>query len=151
MEIKILFGSETGNSEGLAEGAKKDLQNDGHKVDVLDMTDVTVGDLEKFENILLITSTWGDGEPPTNAQNLYDELEKASSADLSKLNFAVFAIGQSFYGNFCKAGEDFDKFFAKYGGKRIMPIETSDDDFDEKFPTWLKEVKTKFPGGDGMK
>ncbi len=144
MEIKILFGSETGNSEGLAQGAKKDLQNCGYKVDILDMADLTVSDLAKFKNVLLITSTWGDGDPPTNAENFYKELKSTTSADLSELNYAVFAIGQSFYENFCKAGEDFDKFFAKFGAKRIIPIQTSDDDFDEKFPIWLQEIKTKF-------
>ncbi len=141
MKIKILFGSETGNSEGLAQGAKKDLENSGYNAEILDMSDVTISALERYEYILIVTSTWGDGEPPTNAEKLYNELSEAADVDLSKLNYAVFAIGQSFYSNFCKAGVDFDKFLHKFGAKRILPIETSDDDFDEKFPTWLKEVK----------
>jgi len=140
MEIKILFGSETGNAEGLAVEADKKLTGDGFLAEVIDMKDVTPEKLAEYKNILFITSTWGDGEPPDNAQKLYNELKCTTSNQLSNVNYAVFAIGQSFYEHFCKTGKDFDEFLEKHGAKRLLPVELSDDDYDVLFPMWLERV-----------
>ncbi len=141
MEIKILFGTETGNSEGLAGDAQKALSEQGFKAEAVDMQEVNAEKLKSYTNILIITSTWGDGEPPANAENLYNELQTSSGVDLSHLNYAVFALGQSFYEHFCKTGKDFDEFLEKFGAKRISPIELSDDDFDTRFPSWIEGIK----------
>ncbi len=140
MEIKVLYGTETGNSEKLANDAKKYLDSNGFSAQVVDMGNVKIGDLASYEAALLITSTWGDGEPPANAENLYNELQN-SSADLSNLKYGVFAIGESFYEKFCQVGIDFDEYLAKNGAKRILPVEKSDNDFDDRFPTWIEQVK----------
>ncbi len=141
MEFKILFGSETGNSEGLASDAQKELTKQGVEAEVIDMQDMTVEKLKGYKNILIFTSTWGEGDPPGNAENFYKELQNSSEIDLSHLNYAVFAIGQSFYEHFCKTGKDFDEFLEKMGAKRIAPIELCDDDFDSKFPEWIENIK----------
>lgn len=140
MEIKILFGSETGNAEGLAVEADRKLTEEGFLAEVIDMKDVTPEKLAEYENVLIITSTWGDGEPPDNAQKLYNELNCTTSNQLSNVNYAVFAIGQSFYEHFCKTGKDFDAFLEKHGAKRLIPVELSDDDYDVLFSTWLEKV-----------
>ncbi len=142
MEFKILFGTETGNSEGLAGDAQKELTDQGFKAEAVDMQNVSVENLKEYKNILIITSTWGDGDPPANAENLYNELKNSSGIDLSNLNYAVFALGQSFYEHFCKTGKDFDMFLEKFGAKRLAPVELSDDDFDTGFPAWLEKIKS---------
>lgn len=146
MEIKILFGSETGNSEGLAVEADKTLSQEGFDTEVLDMQEVTPEKLAGYENVLIITSTWGDGEPPANAEKLHDELKCTTGKQLSNVNYAVFAIGQSFYEQFCQTGKDFDEFLEKHGAKRLLPVVLSDDDYDVFFPGWLEKVtKTLAP------
>lgn len=142
-DIKILYGSETGNSEALANEAGAELKKAGFNTEVLDMSSVVASDLKSYKNILVITSTWGDGTPPSNAEDLHDEL-KDSDDDLSNLNFAVFAIGDSGYEKFCQAGIDFDNYLTNLGGKQILPIEKAEDDYEDKFSTWLDEVKDKF-------
>ncbi len=144
MEIKVLYGTETGNSESLAKEAKVKLTASGFDTEVLDMKDVSAKKLSGFKNVLIITSTWGDGEPPDNAENLYNELKDASGLDFSNLNYAVLALGQSFYEHFCKTGKDFDEWLEKYGAKRILPIQLSDDDFNDIFPEWIQKVQKTF-------
>jgi sulfite reductase (NADPH) flavoprotein alpha-component len=141
MEVKIIYGSETGNSETLANDAKKSLSASGIDAQVLYMQDVKLSDIKEYKNLILITSTWGDGEPPSNAMDLHEELTSASGADLAGLNYAVFAIGQSFYDQFCKAGKDFDSSLAALGATRLAEITLSDDDFDDTFPEWIAKVK----------
>jgi len=146
MEIKILFGSETGNAESLAAEADKKLTNNNILTEIIDMNEVTPEKLAKYKNVLIITSTWGDGEPPENAEKLYNELKYTTSSQLSNVNYAVFAIGQSFYEHFCKTGRDFDEFMHKHGAKRLIPVETSDDDYDITFPAWLEKITNILSG-----
>jgi len=141
MEIKILYGSETGNSQSLANDAKKKLDAYGFQAEVVDMQDVSLEKLSDYRDVLIITSTWGDGEPPANAENLYNDLQKVQTLDLSHMRYAVFALGQSFYEHFCKVGKDFDTLLEKFGAKRIAPVELSDDDHEEKFPKWLENIR----------
>lgn len=98
MEITIIYGTETGNSESLAREAREKLTKLGHQATVVDMEDMTVEQLKNAGTLLVVTSTWGDGEPPSNAEALYQAL-KDSSEDLSTVNYAVFALGDEFYEN----------------------------------------------------
>ena len=144
MNISILYGSETGNAQGLAEQAGDYLKsNIRYEVSVKDLGDVSVGDLKSLENILLITSTWGDGEAPSNAGKILEDLQN-SSEDLSSTSFAVFAIGSSSFPQFCQAGIDFDALLEKLGSKRLADLEMADDDYSEQFATWLSTIQSNF-------
>lgn len=141
MNIKIIYGSETGNSINLAEKAKEILSLDGDDVEILDMSDVSFDNLKTYENVLVLTSTFGDGEPPFNAANLHEELKNKSGDELRNIKFAVYALGQSHYLLFAKTGEDFDEYLSNNGANRVKEVFKSDDDFDETFEPWLAEVK----------
>ena len=65
MKVNILYGSETGNSENLAGTAANELKKAGFEAEVQDMSGVRAADLENMTRLLVITSTWGDGEPPS--------------------------------------------------------------------------------------
>ncbi len=141
MQVSILYGSETGNCENLANEAEKYLSQNNISAEVLDMEKVNIEKLQTLENVLVITSTWGDGEPPSNASRLHSDLQSAETLDLSNLKYSVFAIGQSFYDQFCQAGKDFDEYLEKFGAKRLQNIFLSDDDFEDTFSPWLNSIK----------
>lgn len=160
MEVKILFGSQTGNAERLAFIAKTYLESFGFGTEIIDMKDAYLRDLKKFSNILLITSTWLNGDPPDNAEYFYDELSLCEDFkirkifNLSNLNYSVFALGQRCFEHFCKAGIDFDKYLARFKAKRLLPLEKSDNNFDKNFLIWLEKVKkelVKIEEKDGRK
>lgn len=141
MNIHILFGSETGNAEALAYRAQEQLQNHGHNVTVDPIDDAKVSDLPQLSGILLIiTSTWGDGDPPGNASELHYQLSK-NETTLTGVRYAVFAIGMASFEHFCQAGKDFDTFLQEAGAERLLPIALSDDNYDEDLPLWIHRLE----------
>lgn len=139
MNITIIYGSETGNAEGLARDAEAQLKDLGHNVSVLDMDDTSVDQLADSEVLLVVTSTWGDGEPPMNAEALHQALQSADT-DFSSVSYAVFALGMDSFEQFCQTGKDFDSYLERLGARRLCPIGLSNDDFDTLFPEWMEGI-----------
>ncbi|MGD7654292.1 MAG: flavodoxin domain-containing protein [Verrucomicrobiales bacterium] len=70
--MTVLYGSESGNSEELADRTAKEARRRGFKVVLKSMADVAPGNLVEAENLLVIVSTWGDGEPPESAESCFN-------------------------------------------------------------------------------
>jgi sulfite reductase (NADPH) flavoprotein alpha-component len=141
-KIAILWGSETGTAQGLAETSELQLTAAGLPAQAIDMSDIKLDALSAYDTILVITSTWGDGDPPSNAFDLLGELQ-AKKADLSNVRFTVCALGDTAYAAFCQCGKDFDEALEKQGAKRIAPVKECDIDYEEPFRQWLDDVKSK--------
>jgi len=139
--VTIAWGSQTGNSESLGRKLAKNLSAKGHVPVVMDMAEINPGDLAGLGHLLIITSTYGDGEPPDNAAPLHSALHSDHLPPLSSLNYSVFALGDSNYPSFCKCGHDFDQRLASLGAKRLTPIVEGDVDFDEPFAGWLRQIE----------
>ena len=105
-EIKILFGSETGTAEEFAFDIENSLQNGGYRCSVSDMEDYNSADLASEDLVLIVTSTYGNGEAPYNAEDLYVWLE-TEEVELNQTSFAVCALGDSGYPQFCSSWEGF--------------------------------------------
>lgn len=140
LPVTILWGSQTGSSEGLGKKLSKALAAKGHSPTLRDMAEVSPADLTSIEHIFIITSTYGDGEPPDNAADLHAALHAADAPSLAAVNFSVLALGDSSYPDFCRCGHDFDKRFTELGAKAIVPITECDVDFDEPFAAWTKQL-----------
>jgi flavodoxin len=138
-DVVVLWGSESGNAEGLAEMAESRLNEAGIKAQAVDMGHVKLPQLQACKNILLLTSTWGDGDPPSNAIDLWEAFQK-EKVDLSNTRFSVLALGDTAYTQFCKCGKDFDEFLEAQGAKRIFPRRDCDLDFEKPFDEWLAGV-----------
>ena len=116
--LLILFGSESGNSEDLATIAEKQAKSLGLTPSVKGMDEVEVGDLSNYQNILIFCSTWGEGEMPDNAVDLWEAANGDSPPSMSGCNFAVCALGDTSYEFFCQSGKDWDGWFEKQGATR---------------------------------
>ncbi len=141
--VTIAWGSQTGTSETLGKKLVKTLTSKGHSPILRDMAKVTPSDLAGLGHLLIITSTYGDGEPPDNAATLYSALHAADAPTLATLSYSVFALGDSNYSEFCKCGRDFDQRLATLGATRLTPIIECDVDYDEPFSQWLAELELK--------
>lgn len=141
LPITILWGSQTGNSEALGKKLSKSLAAKGHSLTLRDMAEVSPADLSAAGNVLIITSTYGDGEPPDNAATLHAALHAADAPQLASVNFAVLALGDSNYPDFCKCGHDFHTRLAALGAKPLIPIIESDVDYDVPFANWLDQLE----------
>jgi sulfite reductase (NADPH) flavoprotein alpha-component len=135
--LTILFGSQTGTAEGLARKAAKEAGKRGFAATVLDMAQTDVARLAAERNVLVITSTYGDGEPPDNAKSLHTALRAAGAPSLAGLRFSICSLGDTNYTRFCQCGKDFDAAFEKLGATRVTPRTDCDLDYEEPFMKWL--------------
>lgn len=139
-EVTILYGSQTGNSKGLAKKASQTLEGNGYKVTVSSMSDFKGNNLKKVQNLLIIVSTHGEGEPPDNAKAFHEFVFGKRAPKLDGLQFSVLALGDSSYEFFCQTGKEFDKRLEELGGTRLYPRFDCDVDFDEPAGEWIQGV-----------
>jgi len=139
--VTLLYGSQTGNSQGLAEKYANVLQANDMEVTVTSLAKFKPNNLKKITNLLLVVSTHGEGEPPDQAIQFYEFLHSKRAPKLEHLNFSVLALGDSSYEFFCKTGQDFDAQFEKLGATRIVPRTDCDVDYDEAAAAWFTAVQ----------
>jgi len=136
-KLLIVYATESGNSEALAAKAKADAQKRGFAAKVLDLGDATPEALKAAGNIIAIISTWGDGEPPQRAAPFYRALMSESAPRLEGVRFAVLALGDSSYAQFCETGRQFDARLAALGATRAAEHIELDLDYEAGAKTWL--------------
>ncbi|MEB4857582.1 assimilatory sulfite reductase (NADPH) flavoprotein subunit [Priestia aryabhattai] len=139
-DVTILYGSQTGNAQGLAENTGKTLEAKGFNVTVSSMNDFKPNTLKKLENLLIVVSTHGEGEPPDNALSFHEFLHGRRAPKLENFRFSVLSLGDSSYEFFCQTGKEFDVRLAELGGERLYPRVDCDLDFEEPANKWLKGV-----------
>ncbi|MFT8320245.1 MAG: assimilatory sulfite reductase (NADPH) flavoprotein subunit [Bacillus sp. (in: firmicutes)] len=139
-EVTIIYGSQTGNAESLAESKGKQLEAQGFNVTVSSMNDFKPNHLKKVKNLLVIVSTHGEGEPPDNALSFHEFLYGRRAPKLDDLHFSVLALGDSSYEYFCQTGKEFDQRLEELGGIRLHPRVDCDLDYDEPAEEWISSV-----------
>ena len=143
-EILIIFGTETGNAEELSDTASR-LASDYDLIGkVMDMEDVTTDILANSKKLMVICSTWGDGEQPDNAEDLYESTNNLNDGDLDGLNFSVLALGDTAFDLFCESGKEWDNVLEEKGGQRIIDRIDCDTDYDDYAEDWIREAFDKF-------
>ncbi|WP_035603110.1 sulfite reductase subunit alpha [Haloferula sp. BvORR071] len=134
--VTILWGSQTGNAEGLSKKLVKTLKKGNFEPEVFDMAAYDRGRLAQEKNLLIITSTYGDGEPPDNATELYNWIRSDAAPRLEGVKFSVLALGDTNYPDYCKCGIDFDARLEQLGASRFFQRIDSDVDYDGPFKQW---------------
>lgn len=143
----ILFATMTGNAEDAAESIAKRLKKLGH--------DPTVANIEKHtpeslltrgQPILFVVSTWGEGEPPDEALEFWETLAKLDGGALEGLRYAVYALGDSSYDEFCGFGRNLEAALTLKGGICIAPRAECDCDHDEFVESWSAQVHAALQG-----
>ena len=141
-DLHILFGSQSGNSEGLAEAWEQEATRYGLKGKVHDMDGFDIKSMAEMSRVMIVCSTWGEGEMPDNAEDLYESATSAGSI-LSKTNFSICALGDTGYDLFCQSGKDWDKTLEDMGGSRIHDRVDCDVDFEMPAEEWMKGAMSK--------
>jgi len=146
--LTILFATESGNSEALARKAGKDAARLGFAPRVLDAADTTPADLARAERLLVIAATWGEGEAPARATGFMAALLSDAAPRMDKVNFAVLALGDRAYAQFCATGHAIDERLAALGGHRAAPLLECDLDYDAPAAAWLTATLPALRGAD---
>ena len=135
-KLTVLYGTESGNSEQLADRAVKEAKKKGFKAVMKNMSDIVPADLSKVENLLVIVSTWGDGDAPETAVGFHKAF-MTEDVKLDGVKFSVCALGDSSYEKFCEIGKQFDERLEKLGAKRIAARVDCDVDYEDSFDGWF--------------
>ncbi|HEX5221012.1 MAG TPA: flavodoxin domain-containing protein [Verrucomicrobiae bacterium] len=135
--LLILFGSQTGSAEGLAKKLAKESESRGFTPKVAALNDFESAGLITAKKAVIISSTWGDGEPPDNAVNFWNWIKADSAPRLENLNFAVLGLGDRNYSDFCGASKKFDARLEALGAKRLAPRGECDVDYEGPAKVWI--------------
>lgn len=139
-DMTILVGSQTGNCEALAGRTHRMAAGLGLKTAIRKMGDYRLLQLKAEKYLLVIVSTYGEGEPPDNARELVEHLFSKRAPSLQHLHFAVLGLGDSSYEFFCKTGIDFDRRLQELGATRIHPRVDCDVDYESSAEAWMHAV-----------
>ncbi len=144
--LLVLFGSQTGSAEGLAKKVAKESELRGFAPKILPLNDYEQANLAAAGKAVIISSTWGDGEPPDNAVKFWNWLKADSAPRLENLNFAVLGLGDKNYSDFCGASKKFDSRLEALGAKRLAPRGECDTDYETAAKNWMDGLWEKLGG-----
>ncbi|HHQ4559925.1 assimilatory sulfite reductase (NADPH) flavoprotein subunit [Aeromonas hydrophila] len=138
--LTILYGSQTSNAKGVASAIKAQAEARGLPVTLTSMADYKPKQLKKETHLLVVVSTYGEGEPPESAVDLFEQLKKGKVGKLEGLKFAVLGLGDSSYEFFCQTGKDFDSLLTKAGADRVHELASLDVDYQDAAKAWGEQA-----------
>ena len=141
-DLHILYGSQSGNSEGLAEKWQKEAAKYGLTPTVHDMDGFDINSMSGMSRVMIVCSTWGEGEMPDNAEELYEAAVGVGKI-LTNTHFSICALGDTGYDLFCQSGKDWDKTMEDMGGTRIHDRVDCDVDFEDPAELWMNGTMSK--------
>ncbi|MEO6096794.1 MAG: flavodoxin domain-containing protein, partial [Fibrobacteria bacterium] len=145
--LLVLFGSQSGTGEGLAQAFADKLRahafaGGGARVEprVLGMNNYKDIAWADEMRVFMLTSTWGDGDMPDNAVAFWDWLKGSEAPSMAHMTYSVMGLGDRNYTRFCQAGKNLDSRFAELGAKRLLPLCECDTDYEAKTEAWMTEA-----------
>lgn len=148
--LHILFGTQTGNAETVANDVAATAREQGFSPVVTGLDQIDVTALADIERVVIVTSTYGEGEMPDNALAFWEALQSETAPRLEHLSFAVLALGDTAYDGFCQAGKLFDMRLEQLGAQRIAARADCDIDFEKTAADWIVGSLPAFPKPAGV-
>jgi sulfite reductase (NADPH) flavoprotein alpha-component len=139
-KLTILYGTETGNAAETARSLVAALKEKGLSCTLTDMGDYKPRQLAQEQDVLIIASTYGEGDPPQPAVGFFEFLESKKAPKLPDVRFSVLAFGDSTYEFYCQAGKRLDARFEELGAKRLAPRVDCDVDYEDGAAAWIEAM-----------
>jgi sulfite reductase (NADPH) flavoprotein alpha-component len=138
--LHILYGTQTGNAERVAMEAAASARTLGLAPEVAGLDDITIEQLAAMERLIVVTSTYGEGEMPDNAQLFWEAISASTAPRLENLRFGVLALGDTGYDGFCQAGKLIDMRLEQLGATRILARRDCDIDYEDPAAAWVVQA-----------
>lgn len=144
--LTILFGTQTGTAQALAKRFATAFGKAGYAAVARGLHELPVAELPALGDLLLITSTYGDGEMPENAHEFWARLQDPAAPRLTSLRYAVLGLGDSNYSQFCQAAKDLDRRLAELGARPLVARVDCDVEYQEPAQAWFEAVSAALAG-----
>ncbi|WP_113177223.1 sulfite reductase subunit alpha [Rhizobium sp.] len=138
--LHILYGTQTGNAEGVAMDAAAVARAAGMQPVVEALDDIEMARFATMKRVIVVVSTYGEGEMPDNAQLFWEALSADSAPRLEAMNFGVLALGDTGYDGFCQAGKLIDTRLEQLGAQRMANRLDCDVDYEDAASAWVGET-----------
>ncbi len=144
--LTVLYGSQTGNGEGVAQELAERARSQGFDVDLISLAEYKPTKLKRETLVTFVVSTHGEGDPPDDAELFHEFLLSNKAPRLAGLKYSVLALGDSSYINYCETGREFDVRLAELGAVRLAPIVECDLDYEAPATAWSEDIVARLPG-----
>lgn len=145
-QLLIIYGTQSGNSEWVAVQAQRLAAARGLVSRVAEMTEVGIADLAQARKILVVVSTYGEGDMPDDAAALWQSVASSEAPRFDGVEFAVCGLGDSGYDGFCQTAINIDGRFAELGARRVIDRAECDAKFQQTADEWLPRALDALAG-----
>ncbi len=138
--VTVVYGSQTGNAKRIAENLATGLSAEHLPMRLLSAADYPHRELANERFLVVVISTHGDGDPPDDARSFLDFIGSRRAPALPQLSYAILALGDSSYPQFCAVGKQLGARLHALGAKPWTPVQEADVDIAKVAEPWHKQV-----------
>ena len=147
--LHVLYGSQSGTAESLAKSLCKEAESRGFDYKLLELNEYSQINRSIPIQAAIITSTWGDGEPPDNALQFWQDIQEKESGNWDQFSYGLLALGDTNYADFCGAGKRFDERLFEMGANRLLPRVDCDVDYEDMAQKWTDQFWAALANASG--
>jgi len=138
--LNILYGTQTGNAEGLAMDAATVARAQGFDAVVQGLDDVSIDTFSVMKRVIITIATYGEGEMPDNAGLFWESIYSTDMPRLPDMQFGILALGDTSYDEFCQAGKLLDTRLEQLGATRLVDRLDCDVDYEDIADEWINKT-----------
>ncbi|TDV35713.1 sulfite reductase (NADPH) alpha subunit [Paraburkholderia caballeronis] len=150
-KVALLWASQTGNVESLVDRYATRLMEAGFEMRTACMADCAVDTLGRSQYVLLLSSTFGDGDAPDNGRDFWAALSAASAPRIDGVRYAVLGLGDRSFDQFCAHARNLDERMNALGASRLVDRVDCDAEFGAAADGWLASVVASIAADDAAR